>query len=146
METPGLNRRRFLALIACGAGVAACSEGSTGPAPFGDVPAGNTADVAVGALSVVGSEPVVLGRDAGGLYAMTITCTHEGCDIEPRGTGTSAILDCPCHGSQFDRNGGVVHGPAGAPLAHFAVTVDASGNITIHGGQQVAATVRTPVA
>jgi cytochrome b6-f complex iron-sulfur subunit len=138
-----LNRRSFLAVVASGAAAGACSGGNTGPAAFGDVSAGNVKDVPVGALSLVGSEPVVLGRDAAGLYAMTVTCTHQGCDVEPAGSGTSARLDCPCHGSQFDRNGGVVHGPASAPLAHFAVDVDASGNITIHGGQQVAASVRT---
>lgn len=145
-ESLVLNRRLFLAVIAGGVASSACSGGSTGPAPFGDVSAGNVSNVAVGALTVVGSEPVVLGRDSGGLYAMTITCTHQGCDVEPVGTGTSATLDCPCHGSRFDWNGGVIHGPASSPLAHFAVSVDATGNITIHGGTQVAASVRTPVA
>jgi len=141
-----LNRRRFLAVIAGAAATTACSGGNASPAAFGDVSAGNVKDVPVGALSVVGSEPVVLGRDTGGLYAMPITCTHQGCDVEHLGTGASARLDCPCHGSQFDRNGAVVRGPAGSPLAHFAVEVDASGNITIHGGTEVAASVRTAVA
>jgi len=140
-----MNRRCFLAVTCATVATTACS-GSTGPASFGDVSAGNVKDVPVGALSAVGSEPVVLGRDAGGLYAMTITCTHQGCDVEPIGTGASATLDCPCHGSQFDRNGGVVRGPASSPLAHFAVAVDASGNITIHGGTRVGAGVRTAVA
>ena len=87
----------------------------------------------------------MLGRDSGGLYAMTVTCTHQGCDVEPFGSGTSATVRCPCHGSQFDRNGAVIHGPASSPLTHFAVAVDASGNITIHGGTTVGADVRTAV-
>ena len=37
-------------------------------------------------------------------------------------------------------------GPTGRPLTHFAVSVDAMGNITIEGGKQVGASVRTAVA
>lgn len=138
------TRRHFLTMIAGTAAVCACGGGAS-PAAFGDVSAGNVKDVAVGALSLVGSEPVMLGRDSGGLYAMTNTCTHQGCDVEPFGSGASATVRCPCHGSQFDRNGAVTHGPASSPLVHFAVSVDASGNITIHGGSQVGADVRTAV-
>jgi nitrite reductase/ring-hydroxylating ferredoxin subunit len=140
-----LGRRRFLAVLAGAAATSACSGPNSGPAAFGDVSAGSVKNVAVGALALVGSEPVVLGRDAAGLYAMTVTCTHQGCEVEPVGTGTSATLSCPCHGSRFDRNGGVVRGPASSPLVHFAVDVDASGNITIHGGTQVGASVRKAV-
>jgi Rieske Fe-S protein len=142
-----VDRRRFLTLIAGAAATAACSGGGdTGPASFGDVSAGNISNILVGSLRIVGGDPVVIGRDSGGLYAMTITCTHQGCDVEPVGSGSSARLDCPCHGSEFDRNGGVIRGPAKAPLAHFSVTVDGSGNVTIHGGVQVDANARTPVA
>lgn len=137
------TRRHFLTTVATAA-LCGCT-GSSGPAAFGDVSAGNAKDIAVGSLAVVGSEPVMLGRDSGGLYAMTITCTHQGCDVEPSGSGSSIRVRCPCHGSQFDGNGAVTQGPAGSPLAHFAVDIDASGAVTIHGGKQVGATVRTPV-
>jgi Rieske Fe-S protein len=132
----------------CASAAAACAcnnEGDGSPASFGDVPAGNVKDLPVGILSVVSGAPAIIGRDDGGLYAMTITCTHQGCDVEPNGNGPSATLDCPCHGSQFDRNGAVRRGPAGSPLTHYAVDVDASGNVTIHGGTKVAANVRKPV-
>jgi Rieske Fe-S protein len=76
---------------------------------------------------------------------MTITCTHEGCDVAPSGSGSSATLDCPCHGSRFDANGNVIRGPASAPLVHFAVEISAAGDITIHGGTQVGESTRTPV-
>jgi Rieske Fe-S protein len=51
-------------------------------------------------------------------------------------------INCPCHGSQFDRNGAVIRGPAARPLVHFAVQIDAAGNIVIHTNTQVGATVR----
>jgi Rieske Fe-S protein len=140
-----LDRRRFLVVVAGAAATAACAGGNSSAVQFGDVNAGNVKDVAVGTLQLVGTEPVVLGRDSGGLYALTITCTHQGCDVEPSGSGATATLYCPCHGSQFDRNGGVLRGPANAPLQHFAVSVDAAGSITIHGGTLVDASTRTAV-
>ncbi len=141
-----LDRRRFLVVVAGAAATAACGNANAGPASLGEVGAGNVKDVTAGTLQPVGSEPVLLGRDSGGLYAMTISCTHQGCDVEPSGSGASLTVYCPCHGSQFDRNGGVLRGPANAPLVHFAVSVDGSGNITIHGGTQVDASTRTAVA
>jgi cytochrome b6-f complex iron-sulfur subunit len=99
----------------------------------------------VGALQQVGSEPVFIGRDSAGLYAVTATCTHAGCELNAQGSGTSAAFFCPCHGSAFDRNGGVTRGPAQSPLAHFAVEIDAAGNVTIHGGTQVDAAARVAV-
>lgn len=124
----------------------ACSGNSGSPAGFGDVSAGSVKDLPVGALQVVPGQPVVIGRDAGGLYAMTVTCTHQGCDVAPSGSGAAARLECPCHGSEFDRNGTVIRGPAGSPLAHFAVELDGAGNVTIHGGTQVEASVRVAVS
>jgi len=134
-------RRTFLKLLAASP-LTACASESGEPASFGDVSAGNVSDTNVGELSVVSGAPTILARDADGLYAMTITCTHEGCDVAP----SNDSLVCPCHGSRFDSNGKVLAGPAGSPLVHFSVTLDGLGNITIHGKEQVAAAVRTPVA
>ncbi len=146
---PDSTRRAFvlctLGSAAC-ALAASCGSKSGAPASFGDVSAGNVKDLPVGTLQQVASEPVFIARDAGGLYALTSTCTHAGCDVEAQGSSTSVALFCPCHGSQFDRNGAVTHGPARSPLAHFAVEVDSAGNVTIHGGTQVDAPVRVAVA
>jgi cytochrome b6-f complex iron-sulfur subunit len=135
------QRRTFLKMLAASP-LAACSGSAGAPASFGKVPAGNVSDTREGVLSVVPNAPAVLARGPDGLYAMTITCTHQGCDVSPDGM----TLYCPCHGSRFDSNGGVLSGPAGSPLVHFAISLDAAGNITVDGGTQVAATMRTPVA
>ena len=110
----------------------------------GDVPARNISELAVGALVIVGSEPICIGRDASGVYAMTLTCTHAGCDIGQYGTVSAQGIVCACHGSEFDANGDVIRGPATQALAHFAVAVDANGNLTVHGDQVVAANQRLP--
>jgi len=103
--------------------------------------AGNVSAISVGTLRVLPNLPIVLGRDAQGLYAMTITCPHQGCAVTPQASG----LYCPCHGSRFDSNGSVINGPARSPLVHFAVSVDAAGNITVYPASQVASGVRTMV-
>jgi Rieske Fe-S protein len=142
------SRRRFLRV--CGASAvgcafaAGCATKSGSPAAFGDVSAGNVKDLPVGALVPVSSEPVFIGRDQNGVYALTSTCTHQGCDVSVQGSGNAALLICPCHRSQFDRNGKVLQGPANAPLAHFEVDIDAAGNITIRGGNQVDPATRVP--
>ena len=80
----------------------------------------------------------------GELHAFDDTCTHRACSLA-KGKLDGATVTCPCHGSQFDRNGAVIRGPAARPLVHYAVTIDASGNIIVHTNSQVAATVRTMV-
>jgi Rieske Fe-S protein len=138
-----LPRRRFLGL-AGGVVLCGCSSGA-GPAQFGDVPAGNVSALPVGSLRALTPAPACIGRDANGVYAMTLTCTHAGCDIGETGNVSPQGLVCDCHGSVFDADGNVVRGPATAPLDHFAVSVDASGNLTVHGGQTVSASTRLPV-
>jgi Rieske Fe-S protein len=108
----------------------------------GGEPAGNVSTIGIGALQVLPNLPIVLGRDAQGLYAMSVTCPHQGCPVTPQ----ASILYCPCHGSRFDSNGSVINGPARSPLAHFAVSVDAAGNITVYPSSQVAAGTRTTVS
>jgi Rieske Fe-S protein len=109
------------------------------------VSAGKTSDLAVGSIVPVGSAPVFLARDAKGLYAMTTTCTHAGCDMGSEGRIASGRITCRCHGSEFDANGAVLAGPAQSALVHFAVSVDSQGSITIHGGTTVGADTRVPV-
>jgi nitrite reductase/ring-hydroxylating ferredoxin subunit len=104
------------------------------------VPAGNVSAIPVGKLTVVAGI-FLMGRDANGIYAMSMQCTHKGCALVFSG----AQLDCPCHHSRFDANGNVLVGPATAPLPHLAVTVDASGNITVDRYAVVSASTRTAV-
>jgi len=58
-------------------------------------------------------------NEADGFYAVSSVCTHLGCNVKRGGPG----FECPCHGSQFDANGAVVHGPAPRPLAWYALSL-----------------------
>jgi len=143
---PRLSRRRLLSLAGGSTGlmlaatVSGCGE-PTGEPPTEPVGAGNVSALSAGTMLVLSN--VVLGRDAGGVYAMSAVCTHQGCLLGGKRT-VAAGLSCPCHGSAFDGNGRVTHGPAGRPLQHYAVTIAADGTITVDGSQPVSDTMRTP--
>jgi Rieske Fe-S protein len=132
-----MERRVFLHMVGGCVAASACSSAAASPTDVGDVAAGNVSALSVDSLSAIPGAPACIGRDAKGIYAMTLTCTHEGCDIGQTGTVSAHGLHCGCHGSAFDVDGNVVNGPANAPLAHFAVTADASGALTIHTGTEV---------
>ncbi len=101
------------------------------------------ADVAEGAL-VNGPGLTFVGRDAGGLYAMSSLCTHQSCDMKVDGVISATDILCNCHNSRFDKNGAVLNGPASAPLVHYKVVVT-GGVITIDATATVSAADRTPV-
>ncbi len=145
MET----RRRFLEMAGCtiGAGCLglACSSTAATPAS-GTIAAGNTKSVAVGSLALVPGQPLILGRDARGLYAMTAICPHQQCSIGDSGTVSPTEIKCNCHGSRFSANGDVTGGPAPTGLEHYKVVVAGDGAITINASLKVGKDERTAVA
>jgi Rieske Fe-S protein len=106
------------------------------------VPAGPPSGVAASSLRPVGGVAVAIGRDSGGIFALSLICTHQGCDISASGSVTANAIDCFCHGSVFDGNGAVRRGPAGSPLPHFKVDLDGAGSLQIHTDQVVPASTR----
>ncbi|MBI4879647.1 MAG: Rieske 2Fe-2S domain-containing protein [Planctomycetes bacterium] len=75
---------------------------------------------------------VALFRDAEGVYAVSLICTHLGCVVKSTPTG----FECPCHGSRFGLDGTVAKGPAPQPLPWHKITggagdyvVDESANV-----------------
>jgi Rieske Fe-S protein len=120
------------------AGLAACSTYGNKPEAGGEAttttaapPASNgtgaptakaiakTTDVPVGSGVIVG-EVVVTQPSAGVFKGFSAKCTHKGCIVDKVADGT---IDCPCHGSKFNLDGSVAHGPAEKPLEAENVTV-----------------------
>jgi cytochrome b6-f complex iron-sulfur subunit len=64
-------------------------------------------------------------------------CPHLGC--KPNPCEKNFWLECPCHGSRYDRLGikaaGAQYGPAPRSMDRFAVKVDGAGSLTINTGK-----------
>jgi cytochrome b6-f complex iron-sulfur subunit len=65
----------------------------------------------------------------GGVYALSAVCTHLGCIT--RYVSDENAIACPCHGSRFDLEGNVTHGPAPRPLPWLEVRLDEAGNLLV---------------
>ena len=48
--------------------------------------------------------------EQGVLHASSPRCTHMGCTVD--WNEAERTWDCPCHGSRYDLDGHVIHGPA----------------------------------
>lgn len=108
-------------------------------------PAGTTRDYTTGStacpLTAGTPQGVYLVRDAGGIYALSASCLHQGGRITPAGGGFA----CACHGSQYNLGGTVTVGPApvGSVLQHYEVRESSPGAaLVIDLVKPVAATVR----
>lgn len=64
-------------------------------------------------------------------------CPHLGC--KPNPCLKNFWLECPCHGSRYDRLGikadGPAYGPAPRSMDRFAISVDGDGVLTINTGK-----------
>lgn len=94
-----------------------------------------------GDLRALTTGPAFIGRDEGGLFALSATCTHLGCTVGRSGEG----LACPCHGSRFAADGTNLAGPAARPLPYLALKLNADGMVEVNLDQPVDASVRLQV-
>ena len=75
--------------------------------------------LAAGQAFVPPGRSVALFRDDEGVYAISLVCTHLGCIFDWKPTDGKFI--CPCHGSQFTRDGHYLTGPAPRGLDRFVI-------------------------
>ena len=72
-------------------------------------------------------------RGADGFYCFWARCTHLGCT--PNWFGAENRFKCPCHGSNFNRDGDVIAGPAPKPLWRCAIRLADDGQLLINKAQ-----------
>jgi Rieske Fe-S protein len=63
-----------------------------------------------GLAEVEGHKAAVYREDNGKVHAASPQCTHMGCYVN--WNDGEHTWDCPCHGSRFNEDGKVFHGPA----------------------------------
>ena len=68
-------------------------------------------------------------RNDKGFYCFWARCTHLGCT--PNWFEAEGRFKCPCHGSNFNKDGDVIAGPAPKPLWRCAVQLADDGQLLI---------------
>jgi cytochrome b6-f complex iron-sulfur subunit len=125
---------RVLAALAAGEGAymglrflaSRKAEGSFGQV----VTAGVASDFPPGTISPFDMDRFLLIRfEDGGFLALYTRCTHLACTVTWNEQRQRFI--CPCHGSEFERDGTVLNPPAPRPLDRFLVTIEADGRVKV---------------
>jgi cytochrome b6-f complex iron-sulfur subunit len=75
------------------------------------------------------SQRAWLVRTPEGFYCFWARCTHLGCT--PNWFDAEGRFKCPCHGSNFNRDGDVIAGPAPKPLWRCAIKIGEDGQLFI---------------
>jgi Rieske Fe-S protein len=65
-------------------------------------------------LKIDGENVAAFKDEEGKVHAVSAVCSHMGCLVG--WNETDRTWDCPCHGSRFELDGQVMHGPATKPL------------------------------
>src|SRR2546427_12445994 len=109
-----LSRRKLL--VVGGGAVCAHVIGCGGSEPTvlpNEIPAGNKATVALDTLTPVSGEAVAIGRDSGGIFAMSLGCKHHGCNIAQSGGSVGfKLIQCGWYGYEYGSHGTDSHRPA----------------------------------
>jgi Rieske Fe-S protein len=69
----------------------------------------------------------VIAHHENGFQAHSLICPHLGCTLNLVGDG----FLCPCHGSGFDLEGRLRHGPADQPLRELSVEINDQGHLIL---------------
>lgn|SRR5512141_2549243 len=102
---------------------------------------GPPSDYPPGSATFLPDRRLYVFNEPDGFYAISSVCTHLGCNVKRAASG----FECPCHGSRFDPNGGVVHGPAPKSLAWYALSVSPRTQLVVDLDQQVTPAFRLRV-
>jgi Rieske Fe-S protein len=132
-----VNRRDFLKLVANAlltlsgllglGGLFKFLDYQTASPPPDKLDLGPASDYPPGSRTVLDHPPALLIHTQAGIQALSLVCPHLGCTVEPQADD----FRCPCHGSRFDADGGLVNGPASQPLPPLHVEVREDGHVWV---------------
>ncbi len=128
-----LSRRDFLKLARNGflllsgglavGGLLRFLDYEANPAPQTEFDLGLASNYPLHSHTPLSEPPAILIHSEKGFSALSLVCTHLGCTVEKNAQGFA----CPCHGSRYDADGKVTHGPASQPLRSLRVEVTDKG-------------------
>jgi cytochrome b6-f complex iron-sulfur subunit len=124
-QTKQLSRRDFLGLtgkaVLAASGVIALGELAwymsyqPDPSPPSTFDLGSAAQYPIGSRTVIPEAHAVLLHSQDGFSVLSLVCPHLGCTLEIN----QESFDCPCHGSKFNTDGGLINGPANEPMQNL---------------------------
>lgn len=136
---PDLTRRDFFNEVALGAlgiaglGAAVVTYRYLSPNVLFEPPtsfrAGAPDDYPANSVTYIQDQQVYIVRTQDGFYAVSGICTHLGCITQWKPEDN--LIECPCHGSKFKRDGTKVAGPAPRPLPHYSIALAADGELLV---------------
>ncbi len=134
-----IRRRDFLNEIAAGAlcvaavGAAVVTIKYLSPNVLFEPPTsfriGTPDNFPVDSMTYFADQQIYVARTSKGFFAESAVCTHLGCITQWK--PELDLIACPCHGSRFNKDGTIVHGPAPLPLPHFAVRLMPDGSLLV---------------
>lgn len=141
-----ISRRYFLELVGVGsiavtaAGTAILTAEYLSPnvllEPSPTFKAGPVDEYTPNSVTKMIEEKVYIVRAKEGyFYALSDVCTHLGCITN--WLPDEGLIACPCHGSRFDVEGNVIHGPAPRPLVRYSITLNEQGQLVVDKAQVV---------
>ncbi|MCJ7435183.1 MAG: Rieske (2Fe-2S) protein [Anaerolineales bacterium] len=132
------SRRDFLKLLTKGlltlsgalalGGLIRFLDFQTNPAPKTEFDLGLAANYPINSRTLLADVPAVLLHTKNGFSALSLVCTHLGCSVESDAGGFA----CPCHGSRFDSDGNVTHGPAAQSLTSLRIEITEANRLILH--------------
>jgi cytochrome b6-f complex iron-sulfur subunit len=98
------------------------------PPPVTQFDLGFAKDFPLGSRVVINEAQAVIQNTPQGFQAYSLVCPHLGCIVDLSENGFA----CPCHGSRFDPEGNLVHGPADRPLRTLTTEISQEGHLILN--------------
>jgi len=100
----------------------------TESAPPNEIDLGPVSDFPLGSEIERADIPAVIRHTENGFSALSLICPHLGCTVAAKADGFA----CPCHGSHFDAQGDLMHGPSAGDLQSLNVEQTPEGRLILH--------------
>ncbi|MEE8431824.1 MAG: ubiquinol-cytochrome c reductase iron-sulfur subunit [Candidatus Desulfatibia sp.] len=142
-ENAGASRRDFLGLASVGAVILSSLTAVAGmlriPKPnvlyeeSQKFKIGKPDNFSVGTVKKLDDKKVFIFATNDGIHAISSVCTHLGCIVYTTDWG----FQCPCHGSQYNKSGKVIGGPAPRNLAWLDISESMDGTLVVDAAKEV---------